>query len=92
MGTFANILERSKQSEWLFLDTSIMRSTYLSVVTDAGGTAKPFIPFSMAKGFNFAEGMSLLMPCITRNLGHRDRDGSSVFEERSIFNAREIHL
>jgi len=51
IGQFASTVERSKQSEWLFLDTSIMRSPDLSLLTDAGVPAKPLSPYSMAKGF-----------------------------------------
>ena len=53
----------------------------LRLLTGAGAPAKSFSPISLAKWFNFANGMSLLVPCITRNLGHRY--GSSVFEEGS---------
>jgi len=57
-----------------------------SFFTDNGVQAKPFSPFSMAKGFNFAKGMSLFVARIKRNVGHQHRDGSSVSEERSTSN------
>ena len=65
-----------------------MKSPDLSLLTDAGVPAKHFSPFSVAKRFNLAYGMSLLVPCVTRNLDHIERAGSSVSGEGSTSNAR----
>ena len=65
-GQFASILERNRFSEWLLFETSIMRSPDRSLFTDVGVPAKPFKPFSMAKGLSFARGESCLCPVLLK--------------------------
>jgi len=60
----------------------------MRLLTDVGVPAKPLSPFSMAKGLSFAKGISLFVPCITRNLGHSVRVDSSVSKEASTTRAR----
>ena len=65
--------------------------TQQAVFTDAGVLAKPFSPFSIVRGFNFSNGKSLFVPCVTRNLGHKDRDGFFVSKEGSTSNAHFLY-
>jgi len=74
----------TQQTVWIaifgYLNNEVSRSTLL---TDVGVPAEPLRPFSMAKGLSFANRMSLFVSCITRNLGHSVRDGSSASKEES---------
>ena len=49
IGTFATILERTKQSEWLILDTSVIKSPDRSLLTNTGVPAKLCVPFRWQK-------------------------------------------